>query len=462
MIKSSYSVLFRVELLHEYFLNRQCKDFEIVPASDSKILFNRSKIIYRNHENKLIAFIQQNDAGEPFYNTASVKNYRKDFGKSVFRFYLTIKNSLFFNYTNINFNFADRKKFYFSNLSQNKASNYLFLSAPLSPFSVDRQYIPGDIVQDPQSGKVYEALKKYTSTKKTELTDPLLWISKDLSNVNNNVSDFVTGRLYNAGDLVKHPTKDNIFEATKRLTANLPAELNDPLLWIPRGLGQLQYASGNDAIECCGGKYNFTFTDPVKKAKIVILGFNYNAASPAYDVPVKENEVKSFAKPTRDVPVDFSPLPPGKYAVKVNDETRIIYYDPVMSAGNVFGIIEIFNFLPGSSDYTLLTEDEKIKNINYQLLFAARRVLWKYIRKDAKAQTITDTGTTAYQFELKGDGFVSSSPIPLSENVLKTLILEFNTTDFKLSPLPNPSPERFSKCNQNDYDYLCSEIYLNY
>jgi len=48
----------------------------------------------------------------------------------------------------------------------------------------------------------------------------------------------------------------------------------------------------------------------------------------------------------------------------------------------------------------------------------------------------------------------------LSESVLKTLTLEFNTTDFKLSPLPNPSPERFSKCNQNDYDYLCSEIYL--
>jgi hypothetical protein len=36
-----------------------------------------------------------------------------------------------------------------------------------------------------------------------------------------------------------------------------------------------------------------------------------------------------------------------------------------------------------------------------------------------QAKTITDTGHTAYQFQLQGDSFVSSSPIPLSENVLK-------------------------------------------
>src|SRR4030095_14126593 len=98
-MKSNFSIFFKVEILHEYFLNHQCKDFEIVPSADSIALFNRAKILYRNTENKLTAIIEENEAGEPFFNKGSIKNYRTDFGKSVFRFYLKIKNPLFYNYT---------------------------------------------------------------------------------------------------------------------------------------------------------------------------------------------------------------------------------------------------------------------------------------------------------------------------------------------------------------------------
>lgn len=459
-MNSNYSILFTIELLHEYFLTRECNDFEIVPASDCKALFSRAKIICRHTDNKLIAFIEQNDSGEPSINTASEKNYRKDFSKDVFRFYLKLKNPLFSNYTNINCGAG--KKVCFSNLSQNNNSGFLFLSAPVSPFAPDKLYFPGDLAKDPRSGKVYEALKKYTAKKKTELSDPTVWCLKGLFDVNNNIQDFTPGKTYVTGNIVKQPKTDSYYEAIQKHTAASIAELNDPLLWISRGQGQLQYTGENDVTECCGSHYNFTISGPVTKAEITVSGFNFNPAAPGLDLPVKAKETLTFNSPVTGVAVDLQSLKPGKYAIKVNSETRIIYYDPAINAANCFGVIEIFNFLPASDDYALLTEDEKIKKTNYHVLFASRKVLWKYIRKDGRAQTITDTGTTAYQFALLGNGFVSSAPIPLSENVLKTLTLEFNTNDFKLSPLPNPTPERFARCNQNDYDYLCSEIYLNY
>ena len=462
MMKSSYAKLFKVELLHEYFSNRQCPDFEIFPSEDTKVLLNRAKISWRNTGNKLITFIEQNEAGEPRFNTTSVKHYRNDFGNSVFRFYLRLRNPVFFNYTNIDFDFNSQKKFYFNNLSRNSGSGYLFLSVPLSPFVLQKQYTPGDIVKDTGNGKVYEALKRYTSKRKTELSDPLLWSPKGMSSINNNITDLTIGKSYNPGDLVKEPKTENVFEAIKKFTANSQAELSDRSLWAQRGQGQMQYANGNDLIECSSGNYNFTVSNPVTKADISVFAFNYNPASPGYDVPIRDNEIKNFNQPGSIVPVNLSSVKQGKYLIKINGEAKEIYYDPAMNAGNVFGVIEIFNFLPANNEYSLLTEDEKIKEIDYQISFATRSVLWKYIRKDGKAQTVTDSGSTAYQFTLQGDGFVSSSPIPLSENALKTLALEFNTTDFKLSPLPNPSPERFGKCNQNDYDYLCSEIYLNY
>jgi hypothetical protein len=459
-MKSNFSIFFSVEILHEYFLDHQCKDFEIVPSADTIALFNKAKILHRNTENRLTALIQENGAYEPFFNNGTTKNYRSDFGKSVFRFYLKIKNPLFFNYTNIPFDFNGQKKFYFSNLSPNNTSGFLFLSAPVALFSVGKQYVPGNLVRDSGSGKVFEALKKLTGVKESELSDPGLWSPKGISN--EAVTDFTPGRYYNAGDLVQKPKTDNIFEAAQKTAAGSLKELDDPSLWIPRGQGQLQYAGADDAVEYSGGKYHFNLAQPAKKADISIFDFNYDTVSPAYDVRVNEKESKTFSDPVSVIPLDFTSLRPGKYLVKINDESRAVYYDPQMNTGNVFGVIEIFNFLPGSGDYALLTEDEKIKKTKYEILFAARKVLWKYVRKDGRAKTITDTGATSYQFQLQGDSFVSSLPIPLSENVLKTLTLEFSSSDFKLSPLPNPSPDRFSKCNQNDYDYLCSEMKLNY
>jgi hypothetical protein len=173
-------------------------------------------------------------------------------------------------------------------------------------------------------------------------------------------------------------------------------------------------------------------------------------------------EVRNFREPATNIAVSLSSLSRGKYEITINKEKRRVYYDPILSRGDILGVIEIFNHLRGTDSYALLDEDEKIKSIVYRIQFANRRVLWRYKPKDGKAESITDTGETGYVFNLVGSFFTSSTPIPLSENVLKTLRLDFNTKDFGLFPLPNPGIQRLGKYTQNDFDYLCSEVYLNY
>lgn len=461
-MNSLHTLLFSISLQHEYFQNRQCTDFDLLPTADCLAHLKKMNIRWRCFENRFLAFIEENGRHEPVLNTATVKYFRKDWGKTVLRFYLKLKNPLFLNYTNLDPAYSRSKKFYFSNTAKNHGNGTLYLSAPVPPFAHDKTYVPGNLVKDTRTGRVYEALKKGTSKKKAELTDTGLWAPKGLLNQGYTIADYKAGKAYPAGDLVKAPSGD-LFEAVRKHTGGGEKDLDDPSLWHPREQGQLQYATGEDLITWSSSRqFQFPLSEPVKKADISVLGYNYNASAPAYDVPARAVETSLFETPVTSIPVNLSGLPPGRYVLKVNKETIPVYYDPAVDFNTTLGVIDIYSHLPGTDEYAFLTGEEQIRSAAYQVLFPARRVLWKYIRKDGKADKITDTGDTGYAFTLKGDEFVSSIPMPLSESPLKTLRLDFNTADFRLFPLPNPPVERLRKCVQDEYEYLCSEISLNY
>jgi len=459
----SYSIFFSIELLHEYFASMKCNDLEILPAEDCRNISKRMNIQWRTTENLIQALIRENDNQEPFINAPQNKVYRKYYSNTVFRFYVKLKNTDFLNYTNIDLtSYSSKKKLYFSNLVKNKEGGKLYLSMPVKEYAIGKAYVPGKLVKDPVSGHVFETIKKHTLRKKTQLTDPLLWAPKGLLHLPKGVEDHTTGRTYSPGDLARKPATEEVYESNRKHTSTSEVELGDESLWLSRAQGILQYPTGNDMLEFTSGSYAFSVTDPVTKAEISVFEFNYNAENPAYDQQVGVSENRQFETPASQVMVNLSTLGAGKYLIKVNKETKTVYHDPLLNAGNIIGIIEIFNHLPGANDYALLTDDEKIKYVQYVIQFPNRRVLWKYIRKDGKAQSITDIGDTGYGFNLEGDDFVSTTPIPLSESVCKTLKLEFNTKDYRLFPLPNPPVQRLGRYTQHDYDYFCSEVYLNY
>ncbi|MBV4360531.1 hypothetical protein [Pinibacter aurantiacus] len=456
----NYTVLFNIELLHEYFFDRKCNVLSIIPSQDCKTLATSMRLLFRSINNTFITFIQQNESGEPFLNTDKIKMFRSSYGNKVLRFYLKVNDPAFFNYTNLPTLAAANSKLYFSNLSENLQNQILYLSAPVAAYDATKTYMPGDLAMDAATGNIYEAVRKNNPAKKTKLTDNTIWALKGLSTFDS-IENYAPGKTYMTGEFVRQSNSDNIFEAAKRNTGKTAKDLSDASVWIPRGKGQLQYAAGNDVISCSNGAYFFQLPAAVKKADVSILAFNFDTKKPAFDVVIKK-ETRKFDSAVTQVSIDLSTLDPGKYVIKVNDETSTVYYDPTLDGNGILGIIEIYNHLLAKDEFSLLDDNEKIKHAKYSLVFPNRRVLWKYVRKDGRAKSITDTGETGYSFTLDGEEFVSATPIPLSEDALKTLKLEFSSKDFSISPLPNPSVLRLSRHTQDDFDYLCSETYLNY
>jgi hypothetical protein len=409
MVNLKHAPFFTVSFLHDFFTNKKCPDIELVPATDCLALFKGLDVQWRRAGNEFKTWISVNELGGPFINNPANTPpddtvYRKYYGKQLFRFYLKSGNASFSNYSNIAP--TNDQKYYFSNLAANDRNGVLYASKAIADHANAVNYLPGQLVMKPATDEVYEAITKHTSAALADLTDANLWTA-------------------------------------------LP------------GAG---YPTSKDQVAYSGGLYSFTLPAPVTRAEISIYGFDFNTVTPGYTVAIGEPELQYFnaGEAQSVITVKLSHLKPGRYKITVNATSKEVYYDPALQDESILGVMEIFNHLPAANVYAFLNAGEVIQPRQYTVQFPTRRVLWKYTRKDGKPKAITDLGLTAWAFVLHTNDFVSQKPIPLAEAALTTLELTFNTPDYKLSPLPNPPYNRLGTFNQAGYDYLCSEMYLNY
>lgn len=469
-MRADYQHLFRLQLMHEYFRDLKPLHLALIPADDCFHLLKGAHMRWQKSGSAYLALVPENGLHEPFTNTiaddgTSEKSYRRAYRKHIFRFYIKHTNHAFANYTNVDLAGARNQVFYFSNLAANRRNNFLFLSQKTADHAAARAYSPGDLVMAPGTDNVFECIRKHTSTA-SSLTNNSFWAARGLRFLRGPLKLFTAGRLYLPGELVLQPVSGagspvNVFESVTRHVGGTASELNNTSLWTPRGQGQIQYPGDADRIACSAGNYQVQLPAPVQQATITIHAFNFNTAAPAYDVPVA-SFVQEYPAATSTVVVALAALKPGKYRIQVNSLSVVVYYDPQLLQPGIMGVVEIFNHLPASDPYAFLDAAEKFRNPTYVVFFPARRVLWKYIPKDSRAQSVIDSGATGFSFTLQGDGFVSNVPILLSEDILSTLELRFSTDDFRLQSLPNPVVSRLGKCTQHGFDYLCSEMYLNY
>jgi hypothetical protein len=469
-MRADYHHLFRLQLLHEYFRDLRPPHLAVAPSDDCLQLLKGAHMLWQKGDSSYLALIQENGLGEPFTNTiaddgSSEKSYRTAYGKNIFRFYIKHTNHAFANYTSLDLGVSRNQLFYFSNLAANKRNNFLFLSRKTEDHAAGRNYDPGDLVMAPGSDNVFECIRKHTSTAGS-LSNNTFWAARGLRFLRKPPKVFTSGTLYLPGDLVLQPvsgtgTPLNVFESLTRHVGGAASELGNTSLWMARGQGQVQYAGAPDQIACTAGSYQVQLPAPVQQATVTVHAFNFNAAAPAYDVPVA-SFVQELPAASSIVTIQLGTLKPGKYRIQVNSSSVFVYYDPRLLQPGIIGVVEIFNHLPAANAYAFLDAAEKFRNPNYVIFFPARRVLWKYIPKDSRAQSVIDSGTTGFSFTMQGDGFVSNVPILLSEEILSTLELRFSGDDFKMQSLPNPVVSRLGKCTQNGFDYLCSEMYLNY
>lgn len=398
----NYEIFFSIELLHEYFTSGITTDLVFVPSEDCLHLFNRMDVQWRQLDNRMVGFIRVNDLNEPYTNISS-KNFRASFGQKVFRIYLVSKNSSFLNFTNLPTP-VPANILYFSNLSANPVAGKNQLTRKLNDFAAAQPYLPGNLVLKPATLEVFESLTGYTS--------------------------------------------------------GTVADLGDPTRWATKGINA--YPGPLDQIESTSGVYLFPLPAGTLSVVVQIFGFNYSTAIPDYDQLLAGPTTVYFDKPPDSYSVPLDGLPAGKYKVQVNATTKMIYYDPQVSASGAFAVIELFNHLPDTDGYAMLSPVETVRGESYTLQFANRRVLWKFVRRDATAITLSDTGATAYSFVLNTDAFVSAIPIPLQETGISSLKLAFTPGHFDLAPLPSPSPARLVGFTQGGTNYLCAEMYLNY
>lgn len=458
-----YTILFTIELLHEYYSNGRTEDVELLPAADTALLLQKMGVVWRKSGSRYLAYCNAKEKTPGVYtpamNTATQNYFRADFGKTPMRFLVVQKNSQFLNLTALDL--VSGMKYSFSNLAANQKGGTLFLSAPVAPFATGKEYVPGNLVERETNEQVFEALTKHTSTGVGQLTNKTIWQPKGLRFAAKPLKKFTVGKSYQQGEWVTG-TGNKVFEAVKSTTATAASELSNTKLWKARGEGERQYPTANDRVVYSTGTYHFALSVPAATITINVFGFNYNEAAPAFDVPALQPKVEEWDTVQPEVAVDLSSLPPGKYVVDVNGEKSLVYYDPAFRRGDVMGVVEIFSHLAASSHYAFLTAGEEIRPADYAIHFPARSVLWKYHRKDQRATAITDTGDSAYAFALDGNAFVSSRPIPLSQDPVETLELSFSDSVSKLAPLPNPPAQRLGRTAQNNFTYLSAEMFLNY
>ena len=170
MVDITYGVLFQIELLHRYYRQLACPDFQIVPSPSTKALLAGQQMVAKQYGHRLYAGVQVKDE-KPFPLLAD---------NLVFTFFLYLENPLFFNYTNLPLAHPAGKIYYFTNRNSTAANGKNFLSMNVQSFSATKSYLPGDLAID-GSGVVYAAIRTKESDNPVAFPNPGYWIQTDIN-----------------------------------------------------------------------------------------------------------------------------------------------------------------------------------------------------------------------------------------------------------------------------------------
>lgn len=397
---TTYKILFMAELLHDFYLNGQCADFRIVPSAETALLLTNCKAMYKMTGNKLIVLIKTDSTGKPFIRPAA---------DAKFTFYMELMKPLFITVSNLDVSLLASKRFYFSNLYNNKVvvapGNELFyLSQTLTAFAATTNYQPGEFAV--QGAVVYESIK--TSTGVTP-PDAVNWVSR---------------------------TKN-------------------------------QYAAKSDMLQFIPAVHTFTV---LPASAIQVQLFALNTATNVFDVPVFDKQY-FYTENVKQVAVDLTHLPKAKYRTVVNGVQAFVYISNEAVYNNLFAVIELFNHLPDGHDFSFfdvagLTKDKIVaaKNVwlKYSVRFANRLAFWKYIATKKGVEAIDSN--PSYSFtgnDNPADYFVSNLPVPLQETPHDFKLTLFQPISPEPPPAPNPNVHASGMLTKSGNDYYCN-IYLNY
>jgi len=405
MIDIKYGNLFSVELLHNYFSDGRCPDFDIVPSIQTQKILSGHQMIAKQFGNKLFVGTSIDGSGKPFIMPEEGLN---------FTFFLKLKNPLFLNYTNLLIPPTNGMIYYFSNRNNN-ASGGGFLTKTIKTYTSNDSYEPGNIVVallgDPL-GNIYQAWRKSNAGNSHSCSDTNYWVNLRID------------PCVSENDAVK--------------------------LWPT--ICQYVFTPPNSLMS---------------SATILVKGFNTSTGLCTETVLSKTitfpSQVNSFKLDLTSV------TPGNYLLQINSEDPILIYLNEELNDQNVFGVIDLYCESTLASGYKIMDTSNHLLSPAYKILFPNRALLWKYILQEDSKGTILDDPADFYQFETPGSDppntIISKTAIPFTAAPKTSFKLTIGTNNY--NPIANASPERLSSYtynqNQPDHEILtCSEIYLNY
>ena len=96
-----YKIVFSVEILHDYYADKQCEDFEIIPSSDTAAVLKGQGMLFKIIGNKLLVLAKVNESGKPVIELRS---------SAKLTFFMKLTNPRFTNFTNLDYQPSESKK----------------------------------------------------------------------------------------------------------------------------------------------------------------------------------------------------------------------------------------------------------------------------------------------------------------------------------------------------------------
>jgi hypothetical protein len=452
-----YKILFLVEVLHDYYRNLQCNDFNIIPSAATVQLLKDHQALYKMAGNKFLVLIKTGNDGKP---VSPIEPFAK------LRFYLDLINPNFISVTRFETG-SPAQRLYFNNLAGNKPAGYAYLTEPLPAHDPSFVYNKTDLAVN--DSEVFECIKVPSIGIETDNEEFWVW--------RNRIVEFNAGTNYSEGDIVV----DNGIVFIRRKDGPSGRPTSDTVYWQLRGFqGLAQYVTEKNGIELSPFLREFKLTAASTEFEIKVFGLNI--VNNQYDSEVlggkmtTETDTDKIKIDLRELhPKEYTGLRPGRYVVRINSDNFNLYIDDEAYFQNAFGIIEIFNHLPDGDDFALLDDEGKIKvtgatdeppGLNYTIRFANRMAYWKYLTPAHGIDAVNTDGV--YHFQQKPPGparpnfFMSVKPIPLTEMARRFTLSLHGEDNGRQILVPNPDPSVTGILTKEaGNDYYCT-MNLNY
>jgi len=187
----SYQIVFTADILHDYYKDKLCPDFEIFPSHDTSTRLRAQGMLWRFTGNRLTVAIRTDDDGKP-YSPLSVSTKLK--------FYLKLNNPYFDNFTNLTYQPSTAQRYYFSNINQTQIGSTLHLNSKIPSYNNTTNYPVGSFASNP-SDEIFEAIRNSENGDAHGLTEQAYWLNREeVQYVNSNDLVEITPHL--DGDVV--------------------------------------------------------------------------------------------------------------------------------------------------------------------------------------------------------------------------------------------------------------------